>query len=259
MELRRTSDTGASVTTLVRLAVSPTGRRHPDQAVVDEASLAALPGLASMVVLDHAGPAASRWSTERAVAVDEVVDPASGRRARALDGAEWAALVDAFAAAARLVRAAGHAVVVAVDGDGLLHAALSPLQSPSRPERVLQVLAACAPCTPLLTIEDLAPGGLDASAGVAFAGAAIEAAKAPMLIATGGTAWLLPLLERRKGRSVDQTGLALASAGWCVGRVAVPVVGVVRDDVDVDVALAAARRLGLAGVLFEPGSLPNGR
>jgi hypothetical protein len=258
MELRRTSDTGASVSTLVRLAVSPNGRRHPGQAVLDEASLAALPG-DTMVVLDHAGPAASRWATERAVAVDEVVDPASGRRARALDDQEWATLVDAFAAAARRVRAAGHAVVVAVDGDGLLHAALSPLQSPSRPERVLEVLAACAPCTPLLTIEDLAPGGLDASAGVAFAVAAIEAAKAPMLIATGGTAWLLPLLERRKGRSVDQTGLALASAGWCVGRVAVPVVGVVRDDVDVDVALAAARRLGLAGVVFEPGSLPNGR
>jgi len=257
MELRRIIDSGTRVTRMVRLAVSPGGRREPAQAVVDEGSLPALPG-DSMVVLDHAGPAASRWSTERAVGVDEVVDPASGRRCRALDAGEWTALVNAYGAAARSVRAAGHAVVVAVDGDGLLHAALSPLQSLTRPERVLEVLAACAPCTPLLTIEDLAPGGLDASAGVAFARQAVDAARAPMLIATGGTAWLLPLLERRKGRSVDQTGLALASAGWCVGRVDVPVCGVVRDDVDVDVAIGAARRLGLMGVVIEHPTTPGG-
>lgn len=250
MQLHRVTVEGARPTPLVRLAVRADGRRHPSQAVVDAEGLATLPADA-IVLLDHAGPVASRWSLERSVAVDAVCDPVSGRRARAAADSEWSALVSAWMDAARLVRATGRVVAVAVDGDGLLHAALSPLQSPSRPDRVLAVLAACAPCIPLLTIEDLAPGGLDASAGVAFARAAVVAARATTLMATAGTGWLLPLRDRRKGGSVDETGLALASAGWCIGRVDATIVGVVRASVPVAVAVAAARRLGLTGVVVE--------
>ena len=250
MQLHRVTIDEAPPTPLVRLAVRADGRRRPTQAVVDDEVLASLPA-DTIVVLDHAGPAASRWSLERSVAVDAVCDPVSGRRARAVADSEWSALVSAWKDAARLVRASGRLVGVAVDGDGLLHAALSPLQSPSRPDRVLEVLAACAPCIPLLTIEDLAPGGLDASAGVAFARVAIMAARATTIMATAGTGWLLPLRDRRKGGSVDETGLALASAGWCMGRVDASIVGVVRPGVPVAVAVAAARRLGLTGVVME--------
>ncbi len=174
---------------------------------VDVASVAvSVPDDVSGVVLDHAGPASSRGSLERALAVDAVLDPVSKRRARAMTDDEWRATVSDYARCAGVVRAAGKDVVVAVCDDGLLHQALSPLLSPSQPERVLSVLRACAPCDVMLVVEDLAPGGLDATAGIAFAQQAVVTAQAMRVYATAGTAWL-------------PRAAPLASASWLIGRI----------------------------------------
>lgn len=205
-----------------------------------------------VVVLDHAGPAASRWSLQRSVGVDITTDPLSARKSAALDDDGWSAVVAAYAAAAAAIRARGGTVVVAVDDDGLLHAALSPLaSSPPRADRVLEVLAACAPCDVLVVVEDLAPRGIDATAGIAFAASAVAAAQSRVLYATAGTAWLPPLRDRRKGRSVDDVGFDLSSAAWLVGRVGVPVFGVVRSAASVAALQVAAQRLGLAGIVVD--------
>gem|GEM_PF-1550577 len=230
-----------------RVAVRADGRRHPHHATVGDVDDRAV---ADTIVLDHAGPAASRHAVERAVAlVDAPIDPVSGRRARALLPVEVDAMIAAWSAAAARVRTLGRRVVIAVDDDGLLHRALSPLGGTPDPDVVLRVIAACAPCDLRLTIEDLAPGGIDATAGIAFATRAVATAGATRVFAGGGTAAFDPLWSRRKGRSVDTGGLGLASAAWLPGRIGVPVVGVVRGAVDVDVVTRRARALGLAGVL----------
>lgn len=238
---------GQPIGTWQRVAVDTAGRRRADHAVVD-ADAAIVAG--TVVVLDHAGPAASRWSPERAVGPHACLDPVSERRARALDDDGWRDIVVAFARAAAIVRDAGATVVVAVDDDGLLHTTLSPLAGPPQPQRVLEVLRACAPCDLLVVIEDLAPRGLDVTAGLAFANDAVVAAQAKRLIATGGTAWLGPLRDREKGKSADHEGFDLATAAWAVGRVTVDEVwSIVRTRADDARVAARARRLGLHGVL----------
>jgi hypothetical protein len=232
---------------LWRVAVRADGRRAPDHATIDDVDADAC---ATTIILDHAGPAASRHARARAVALcGSPIDPVSGRRALALDDAGRHQLLAVFADAARRVRAAGRHVVIAVDDDGLLHRALSPLGGAVDVEFLLRLIAACAPCDLRLVVEDLAPGGLDATAGIAFARRAIDAAGATAVIAGGGTAAFDPLWSRRKGRSVDASGLSLASAAWLVGRVGVPVFGVVRGAADVDVVTTRAQRLGFAGIV----------
>lgn len=244
----RDASTTAPTTTWLRWAVCDEGRRGPQHAVLQANAVAA----GDVVVLDHAGPAASRWSLQRSVGVDITTDPLSTRKSAALDDAGWAAVVAAYVAAAEAVRRQGGTVVVAVDDDGLLHAALSPLaSSPPRPQRVLEVLAACAPCDVLLVVEDLAPRGIDATTGIAFAKQAVVTARSRVLYATAGTAWLPPLRDRRKGRSVDDVGFDLSSAAWAVGRVDVPVFGVVRSAASSSQLQAAAPRLGLAGIVLD--------
>jgi hypothetical protein len=240
--------------TLWRVAVRADGRRDPAQTVITDVVGASEGAAADGIVLDHAGPAASRHALERAVALAGTpVDPVSGRRARELSPVEVQDLIAAFAAAAVRVRAGGRRVVVAVDDDGLLHRALSPLGGAPDVDLVVRVIAACAPCDLRLVVEDLAPGGLDPAAGIAFARRAVAIAGADRVFAGGGTAAFDPLWSRRKGKSVDRSGLGLASAAWLIGRVEVPVFGVVRGPVDVDRVAARARGLGLAGVLHVDG------
>lgn len=223
------------------------GRRAPDHATIDDVDADAI---ATTILLDHAGPAASRHAVARAVALGgSPIDPVSGRRALALDDAGRQQLIAAFAEAARRVRAGGRRVAIAVDDDGLLHRALSPLGGAVDVDLLLQVIAACAPCDLRLVVEDLAPGGLDATAGIAFARRAIDVAGAAVVFAGGGTAAFDPLWSRRKGRSVDTSGLSLASGAWLVGRVGIPVFGVVRGATDIDVVTERAQRLGLAGIV----------
>lgn len=232
---------------LWRVAIRADGRRQPDHATIAGVDHAAI---ARTIVLDHAGPAASRHASDRAIALAGTpVDAVSGRRARTPTGGEQELLIAAWSDAAARARGLGHAIVIAVDDDGLLHRAVSPLEGAPDPDLVLAIIAACAPCDLRLTVEDLAPGGLDATAGLAFARRAIAVAGATRVFAGGGTAAFDPLWSRRKGQSLDRSGLGLASAGWLVGRVDVPVHGVVRGDVDVDVVTARGLALGLEGIV----------
>jgi hypothetical protein len=243
---------------LWRVAVADDARRSPSHPTIDDVTVTTQ---APCIVLDHAGPATSRHARARAKALAGTpVDPVSGRRAEAMTPTEVAATTAAFAAAATRVRALGRRPVLAVDDDGLLHRALASDAGPGARTRVLDVIAACAPCELCLIIEDLAPGGLDPSGGIEFARKALGVSSSTMLIAAGGTAAFQPLCQRRKGNSVDETGLALASAAWLVGRLeqfaSVEVYGLVRTVADVTLDRAAvlsrARRLGLDGVVHAP-------
>jgi hypothetical protein len=238
---------------LRRLAVEAAGRRAADPAVaptVEEFADARALVSDELLVLDHAGPAAARWSTERPVGVAAVPEVRTGRVPRALDDEGWRQITTAFARGAALLRAHGRLPVIALDDDGLLHGCVSPLVMRHPPTgRVLAVLEACAPCDVLVVVEDLAPGGLDPTAGVAFARVAVAAAQATTLLATAGSAWLAPLHERTKGRSRDDVGHFLASAAWCVGRSDVPVVAVGRSAASDEHLRRRARALGLADVV----------
>jgi hypothetical protein len=243
---------------LWRVAVSAEARRWPRQSTIDELTSSSE---ATWIVLDHAGPAASRHALERSVAlVGTPLDPVSRRRARAMTDAEIAAVIGSFADAARRVRELGRRPVIAIDDDGLLHRALSYDPAAGARPRLLELIAACAPCELCLTIEDLCPGGLDPSAGIDFARQALTVSSSSMVIATGGTAAYDPLHSRRKGNSVDRTGVGLASAAWLVGRLdvtdPVDVFGLLRTSADApmdrDAVVARAQRVGLAGIVQAP-------
>jgi 2,4-dienoyl-CoA reductase-like NADH-dependent reductase (Old Yellow Enzyme family) len=240
------------VRSLVRIAVNAAGRRAADAPVLDDdrgAALVTQAGDDIVVVLDHAGPAAAAWSTERPVGASAVAEVNTGRLPRALDDDGWRAIVADFVRGAEHVRRAGGRPVVALDDDGLLHGCLSPLAGPPCPERARAVVAACAPCDVLVVVEDLAPGGTDATSGLSHARALVDAAAATTLYATCGTARLAPLSLREKGDSGDDTGHFLASAAWCVGHVDIPVVAVGRARAANATLAARARRFGLAGVV----------
>ncbi len=241
---------GAAAGDAVVIAVSATGRRAKDDVVVDERVVEGVKLRALIPFLDHAGPAAARWSVERPVGPAAVKESTTGRLPRVLDDDEFASFVAEFKAAADAVRAKGVVPVVAALPDGLLHACCSPLMcQPPRPDRVVAVVAACAPCDVLVVVEDLAPGGTDATTGVEFARLLVDTARATTLYATAGTVRLAPLLERDKGASVDVDGAFLFSAAWCVGRVNVPVVAVGRSAAPRHVLRRRAKALNLAGFL----------
>jgi hypothetical protein len=240
---------------LWRVAVSADARRSSQHATIDDVTSSSL---ATWIVLDHAGPATSRYALERSVAlVDAPIDPVSRRQARSMTDNEVADVIASFSTAARRVRDLGRRPVIAVDDDGLLHRTLSLDPRAGARPRLLALLAACAPCELCLTIEDLSPGGLAPSDGIEFARQALEVSSSTMVVATGGTAAYGPLHTRRKGSSLDRTGLGLASAAWLIGRLdgahPVDVFGLLRmgadDLVDREAVIARAHRLGLAGIV----------
>lgn len=247
--LRSTLD-GAVAGDAVVVAVSAGGRRAADALVAGAAVVDAWPD-GVIPVLDHAGPAAAGWSTERPVGPDSVKESRTGRLPRVLDDEGWGAVVAAFASAAAAFRQRGIRVVVAVSDDGLLHACISPLMCrPPQPARVAAVLRACAPCDVLVVVEDLAPLGLDATDGTALARGFVVDAGATTLFATAGTDRLAPLKDRDKGSSVDVDGAFLFSAAWCVrAGFDVPVVAVGRSAAPPDRLARRARALGLHGVV----------
>jgi hypothetical protein len=235
---------------LLRLAVTPVARRAPDAPLMDDLiGGVSQPDDETVVVLDHAGATTARWSPLRPVAATDAAECSTGRIPRVLDDDEWDAVGRAFAAGALALRKRGRTPIVALDDDGLLHGCLSPLAGPAPVQRALAVVRACAPCDVLVVIEDLAPGGLDATAGVALARALATAAGSTTLLATGGTAHLAPLHQRTKGTATDDVGHFLASAAWCVGRVPWPVVAVGASTASDATLVARARRFGLAGVV----------
>lgn len=241
---------------LLGVAIRPDGRVQEAQRVwVDVVDRPAPPGVS--LLLQHSGPAASRWSSERAVAAADVLDPKSHRRARAISADEFDAVVADYAAAARAAHAAGYGVVVDVADDGLLHQALSPLLSPSRPDLVLRVVAACAPCALRIVVEDLAPGGLDLCAGLdavmraaELSGGGDPARGEDVVVVTAGSAWLAPLYDRHKGSNSDASGVALASSAFAVGRLTGRrVFGEVSAATSAPAVIERTRAVGLDGVL----------
>jgi hypothetical protein len=177
---------------------------------------------------------------------------------RALDEQGWQEVERSFVTGATVLRRAGIRPVLALDDDGLLHGCLSPLMGDAPVARAEAIVAACAPCDVLVVVEDLAPGGIDATTGIALARRFASAAQATTLYATCGTIRLAPLSRRTKGAAVDERAHFLASATWCVGRVDRPVVAVGHAAATDSVLLARARALGLSGVVraadHDPGA-----
>jgi hypothetical protein len=236
---------------LLSWAVSAEGRREAHSPTADDApnALPQAPREDVLLCLDHAGPAAARWQKERAFGAHFTVEPSTGRTAQALDDDGWRKVIRDHRHAADWCRQHGVHPVVGIFDDGLLHDCVTPLSGVPCPDRVHDVLAACAPCDVVVVIEDLAPGGLDPTAGVSLARDFAITAQSTTLYAACGTARLLPLHHRTKGTAIDDVGHFLASAAWCVGRVPLPIVAVGRSGAS-DLSLCErARRLGLAGVV----------
>ena len=233
------------------IAVRADGRRGATAGALDDRALV-LPGAEpDVIVLDHAGPCAASWSADRAVGAADIAEVQTGRRPRALDDAGWRALIDAYAQAAAVVRAAGRALALGVDDDGLLQSALSPrtggATAADRLGRVLAIHRAVGPIDAALCVEELCPGGLDATDGIEVA-RALVAQGARTIYASAGSRAFPPLLTREKGESVGDPALALPSAAWLVGRVAARVVAVVPRGNRTEL-LPRARSLGLDDVL----------
>jgi hypothetical protein len=198
---------------LARLAVTADGRRGIDAPIATPEAVRALPE-GVLVLLDHAGPCAANFMAERPIGARDVVEPLSGRRPRVLDDAGWADVTRAFVAAGHLARSGGHAFVLGLDDDGLLHDALRGC-----PERALAVVDAVLPKAVAMSVEDLAPGGLDATDGIALAEALASRGVIRFYLSAGSRA-LAPLRWRRKSGhgGVHAARAALASARWLVGR-----------------------------------------
>ena len=234
---------------LWRLAVRGDGLRQAVAPLLNDDIAARCAALGAIALLDHAGPATASWSIDRPIGPGAVKESSSGRLPQVLDDDSWLPVVAAFAAAASICRRHGLRPVVAVDDDGLLHAAISPLMChPPCPDRVATIVKACAPCDVLVVVEDLAPGGLDPTAGIALCKRLIDDAGATTLYATAGTVRLLPLKDRGKGSSVDVDGAFLFSAAWCVG-LGLPVIAVGCSAAPAERLLRKAKALGLAGVV----------
>lgn len=254
------SAAGTSTVALWPLAIEPIGRRCPAAPLIDDTALAALvraPAEAPFVLplLDHAGPEAGRFSTERPIGPAAVGAPTSGRVPAPLEGVGLSRLLDRYAEAAGRLAATGvRGVVLGADDDGLLASFLSPRANPGRAlaERLAPVLDALTAvrqaglvCGVAVCVEELCPGGLDPTDGVAIA-AALAHAGAAFLVASGGSE-ALPILKRRAGAHVDDDA-PLASAAWLLGRVEVPVLAEGPFPSPAR-ALGAARACGLAGIV----------
>lgn len=253
----------ASAVALWPLAVEPLGRRASDAPLVDDAALEVLRraqdgGHALIPVLDHAGPEAGRFSSERPIGPAAVPAPTSGRAPLPLDDAGWERVMERYRAAAARLKAGGIGrAILSVDDDGLLAASLSPRANPGRPfaERLTPALRAARAVLAeglevgvALTVEELSPAGLDATDGIEAARALVDVG-AGVLVASGGSE-ALPVLKHRSGaRGPDDVWLA--SAAWLVGRVAVPVLAQ-GPCPDPERARAAALALGLDGVVAVP-------
>jgi hypothetical protein len=235
---------------LQRIAVSPEGRRSKDAPIFDDDVAADFAAAGLVPLLDHAGPAAASWSVERPLGPALVKESGSGRLPLVLDDDGWERVQRSFVDAVVRSRAHGLRPVIAVDDDGLLHAAVSPLMcQPPMPDRVSELLRACAPCDVLVVVEDLAPGGIDATAGIALCERFIADAQATTLYATAGTVRLRPLKDRAKGAaSVDVDGAWLFSAAWVVG-LGIPVIAVGASGAPYDRLVRKARSLKIAGVV----------
>jgi hypothetical protein len=115
---------------------------------------------------------------------------------------------------------------LSVDEDGELAKIASPRTSPypDFQSRVDALLVHLKPGQGVaLTVEELCPGGLDPTDGIAIA-QAFEKAGAKFIIASGGTKDFPALKYRRTTQTSKAENYPwLASAHWLIGRVNIPV------------------------------------
>ena len=161
---------------LLPVAVMPRGRRGPQtiecagwERFVEEANLS----VPLIPVLEHAGPSAGRWSSERPLGAASVVDVPTGRTPQAATAADWEEVTEAFVRAVQMLGANGGAFV-SVDDDGLLMGALSPRTNPQRSdeERLDLVIGVLERLTQVSTnvgialcVDELIPRGIDLTLG----------------------------------------------------------------------------------------------
>ncbi len=143
-------------------------------------------------------------------------------------------------ASIKLAEQGCRAAILSADEDGFLHTHLSPRTKPILPlgqriSDIVQVLRAVKNhlpfCGVALTVEELCPGGLDPTEGIAIA-KALEAAGADFIIGSGGTKDFPALKWRKETQKKhedlfdwDDVDCHLASPMWLVGRVSIPVFG----------------------------------
>jgi len=148
-------------------------------------------------------------------------------------------------------------LVLRADDDGPLQQMMSPRTNPmlleQRIEMIMDELQIGIGVA--LTVEELCPGGMDATDGIAFA-KAFEEAGASFLIASGGTNDFPALKHRRRTQIKDERPDVLlespepwlASAAWLVPHVKIPVFAQGEPD-NLDNALRLAEQLGLKGIV----------
>lgn len=115
---------------------------------------------------------------------------------------------------------------LSIDEDGPLAKLASPRTStlPNLQSRIETLLTHFHHPGIALTIEELCPGGLDASDGILIA-QAFERAGAQFIIASGGTQDFPALKYRRSTRVLKENNHAwMSSAAWLLGRVKIPVI-----------------------------------
>jgi 2,4-dienoyl-CoA reductase-like NADH-dependent reductase (Old Yellow Enzyme family) len=174
-------------------------------------------------------------------------------------------LIEAHIAYAQRLKELGFTrVVIAADNDGALQKILSPrlnsLGLAERMESLISIYKSVVAIIPhtmvLMPVEELAPGGLDATDGIAIA-QELERLGLKEMIATSGTKDFWPLYDRRatKKKQSQQDDFysnepSLASAAWLVQHTNLNVwcLAFVDDQVR---AQAIAESLGLVGIIHK--------
>lgn len=167
-------------------------------------------------------------------------------------------------AALRLKQKGFKTCVIAGDNDGFLQKALSPRFSTDDLAKRMEPLctiykklkAVIDEVWVLLNIEELAPGGFDATDGVLVA-QKLESLGLKNIIISSGTRDFLPLYDRRptQKKSCEQEDFCsrepgLASSLWALEHTALKVwsLSFLHDPLH---ALALAKELGLAGIIHK--------
>lgn len=143
---------------------------------------------------------------------------------------------------------------LSVDEDGELAKIASPRTSPypDLNSRIDALLANFKPGQGVaLTVEELCPGGLDPTDGIAIA-KAFEKAGAKFIIASGGTKDFPALKYRRTTQTSKAENYPwLASAYWLIGRVNIPVYAAGPFELPASAELIQeAKACGFAGLLM---------
>lgn len=174
-------------------------------------------------------------------------------------------LINAHVSAASKLKKSGFdTCVIAADDDGCLHKLLSPRFSQdgllARVEPLLLIYKAVSAIFPkpwvLLSIEELAPGGFDATDGIEVA-RKLESLGLENLIIASGTKDFPPLYERRltKNKDPEQPDFSshepgMASTLWALEHTKLTIwyCGFIQNPT---YASALATELGLAGVIVK--------